>query len=152
MDFKDPFISEVADTAAHTIARRVIATLQPKKAARPSRNDAGWANLWDEGGMPLHGEASVVWERYAERIKQRITEEVRTHPAWVKQALWLQTDAGFAWCWDRDHGEESQPPRCADEERDAAIADYILRAYIVEQAEAWPNPRIREYLDGPWPC
>src|SRR5882724_5694191 len=56
MDFQDPFISEVADTAAHTIARRVIATLQGRKAARPSRNDAGWANLWDEGGMPLHGE------------------------------------------------------------------------------------------------
>jgi hypothetical protein len=146
MDCKDPFISEVADTAAHTIARRVMTTLQRRKAARPSGDDAGWANHWDEGCGHVHGEASVVWERDAERIKQRITEEVRTHPAWVKQALWLQTDAGFAWCWDIDHGEASRLPRCTDEERDAAIADYILREYIVEQAEAWSNPRIREYL------
>ena len=147
MDCKDQFISEVADTAAHKIARQVIMTLQRRKEARPSRDDAGWANRWDEGGMPMHGEASAVWERDAERIKQCITEEVRTHPAWVKQALWLQTDAGFAWCWDLDHGEASRPPRCADEEMDAAIADYILRDYIVEQAEAWSNPSIRDYLE-----
>ena len=147
MDFKDQFISEVADTAAHKIARRVIATLQRRKDARPSRDDAGLANLWDEGCKHMHGEASVVWERYAERIKQRITEEVRTHPAWVKQVLWLQTDAGFAWCWELDHGEESRPPLCVDEEMDAEIADYILREYIVEQAEAWSNPSIRDYLE-----
>src|SRR2546425_11260648 len=80
MDCKDQFISEVADTAAHKIARQVIMTLQRRKEARPSRDDAGWANRWDEGGMPMHGEASAVWERDAERIKQCITEEVRTHP------------------------------------------------------------------------
>src|SRR5256885_2032110 len=72
MDYKDQFISEIADTAAHTIARRVIATLQRRKAARPSRDEAGWANRWDEGCKPMPGEASVVWERYAERIKQHI--------------------------------------------------------------------------------
>src|SRR2546422_11423195 len=83
MDCKDQFISEIADTAAHKIARQVIMTLQRRKEARPSRDDAGWANRWDEGGMPMHGEASAVWERDAERIKQCITEEVRTHPAWV---------------------------------------------------------------------
>jgi len=65
----------------------------------------------------------------------------------VKQAGWVQTDAGFAWCSDLDHGEASRPPRCADEEMDAAIADYILRDYIVEQAEAWSNPSIRDYLE-----
>jgi hypothetical protein len=152
MDFKDQFTSEVADTAAHKIARRVIATLQRRKDERPSRDDAGLANLWDEVCMHVQGEASVVWERYEALIKQRITEEVRTHPAWVKQALWLQTDAGFAWFWDIEDGEESRPPRCTEEAMDAEIADYILRAYIVEQAETWSNPRIRDYLDGPWPC
>jgi len=146
MDCKDPFISEVADTAAQKIARQVMTTLQRRKDASPSRDDAGSAHRWDEGCMPMHGEASMVWERDAERIKQRITEEVRTHPAWVQQALWLQTDAGFAWCWDRDHGEASRPPRCADEAMDAEIADYILREYIVEQADAWSNLSIRAYL------
>ena len=34
---------------------------------------------------------------------------------------------------------------------DEAIADYILREYIVEKTEAWSNPSIRHYFDGPWP-
>ena len=34
MDCKDQFISEVADTAAHKIARRVIATLQGRNWLR----------------------------------------------------------------------------------------------------------------------
>ena len=46
MDCKDQFISEIADTAAHKIARQVIMTLQRRKEARPSRDDAGWANRW----------------------------------------------------------------------------------------------------------
>ena len=151
MDFKDPFTSEVAATASHKIARQVIATLQRMKDGMQSGDNAGVANLWDEMCVHVQGEASVVWERYEALIMQRITDEVRTHPAWVKQALWLQTDAGFAWCWDIDHGEESRPPFGSDEERDEAIADYILREYIVEKTEAWSNPSIRHYFDGPWP-
>jgi len=109
MDCKDPFISEVADTAAQKIARQIMTTLQRMKDGMQSGDNAGGANLWDEMCVHVHGEASVVWERYEALIKQRITDEVRTHLAWVKQALWLQTDAGFAWCWDIDHGEESRP-------------------------------------------
>jgi hypothetical protein len=147
MDFKDHIISEVADTASRKLTRRVIVMLQRMQDGMQSGEDAGLANVWDEVCVHVQGEAPICWDAYEETIKQIIAHEAGQLPGFVKQALWLQTDAGFDWCWESANGEESSPPLCSDEEMDEAIADYILRAYIVEKAEEWSNARIREYLD-----
>jgi hypothetical protein len=146
MDFKDKIISEVADTASRKITRRIIATLQQMKDGMQSGEDSGLANLWDEVCVQVQGEESIFWDMYKDLIKRIIIDEVRREPTFVQQALWLQTEAGFDWIWEIENGDESSTPFYSDEEIDQEIADYIL-GDIIEKAEEWSNPRIRDYLD-----
>jgi hypothetical protein len=58
-----------------------------------------------------------------------------------KEAIWLQTEAG--WDWDYDTRDANAECPLIEEE----IVDYVWTEYVLAEAGRWTNARIRAYLE-----
>jgi hypothetical protein len=65
-------------------------------------------------------------------------KEIRLHE---REAIWLQTDAGFDWRWDDEDARKPNPVYDGD------IVEYLVHEYIYGEAENYTHVRIRAYID-----
>jgi hypothetical protein len=143
MDLKDQIISEVASAALEKVSRRIITALQRMKGSSlQSGVDSGLTNIWDEVCVQVQTEYSFYWDAYKATIDPIIEDEIQKLPAFVRHAIWFQTDQEFAWLCDAAGKEHPEVPSDSWD----GIADHIFE-YMLEQARKWSNPRIRAYRE-----
>lgn len=130
----------VAQQAATRLARKVIRDLQQMHQTL-SGEGSELRTTWDEICVQVQGEQSYFWDTYDETARQLVsayTDELAEHE---REAIWLQTDAGFDWRFD-DPEEREPYPVCDDD-----IIDHITRQHVYAVAERWSNVRIRAFID-----
>lgn len=96
-------------------------------------------NIWDEVCVQVQGEESAMFDTYSDIIQFLILGDVVTLDAATKQAIWLQTDEGIDWSFDKE--DQEVPMVCED------IAKYILDGFVLSAAADWTNKRIEKYLE-----
>jgi hypothetical protein len=141
----DHIVRQLADHVCQRITKRAISGLQ-RIPPTLSGDDSELLNAWDEICVQVQFEESFFWHVYQHTITAIIGAEIEELPQLERDAIWLQTERGFDWSFDRDWDDESQktaePPTY-----DPDITDYILHKYLLPAAESWSNSRIRAYLD-----
>jgi hypothetical protein len=143
MGLKDQIISEVASAALEKVSRRIITALQRMKGSSlQSGVDSGLTNVWDEVCIQVQSEYSFYWDAYEATIYPIIEDEIQKLPAFVRHAIWFQTDQGFAWLCDVEDDEHPEVPLDSWD----GIADHIFE-YVLGKAGKWSNPRIKAYLE-----
>jgi len=141
VDFSERLIKELADAEAKRICRRVILTLQKMKDCLLSGDGTELGNVWDEVCVQVQYEESYYWDAYVETVEQVIASQVERTPTNLKEALWLQTDAGFDWSLNNE-GERDSPPYYVGD-----ITNYLLHEYVLLEAGRWSNKRILAFIE-----
>ena len=131
-------VSTVAHEAATRITRKVIRELQ-RMYDTTSGNDSELKTTWDEICVQVQYEESVHWDAYDQTVRRIIEVCLKEIPNHLREAIYLQTDAGIEWCCNEE-GED-----CPVYEDD--IIDYLAREYVYEEAGNWSNSRIRAFIE-----
>ena len=133
-------VEEMAARLAKRITRRVVADLQTVRVTL-SGDDSGLENAWEEICVQIQCQDSFFWDAYDDTVRSFVVGRVGLLARDEKDALWLQTEAGFDWRFDHGDNRESVP--LVEDE----IVDHLVRKYVYPAAEAWANHRIRRFLD-----
>jgi hypothetical protein len=136
-----PFVVALADHAATRTTRRVVRALQKLTHCRLSGDDSGLANIWDEICVQAQFDQFDCWDIYEETGKGILGGLVAGLSIHEKDAIWLQTEAG--WDWDYDTRDANAECPLIEEE----IVDYVWTEYVLAEAGRWKNARIRAYLE-----
>ena len=141
MTYQHSSVRALAEKAAKRATRRVIRETQKLTDCRLSGDDSELANIWDEICVQVQFGESHSWEAYVETGKAIVGGFVAVLSPHEKEALWLQTEAG--WDWDYDtRGANAAVPVVDDQ-----IVDYVWTEYVLVEAGRWTNSRIRAYLE-----
>src|SRR5262249_53262429 len=97
MDYKDEIIRQMAERQCEHLCRKVILALQKMTDCLLSGDDSLLKNVWDEMCVQVQGQESGFWEAYLNTLEQLISQQVQPLETTIKQAIWLQTEAGFDW-------------------------------------------------------
>ena len=130
------------------LTQRTIRTLQGMKEPLLSGPDSGLATVWDEICAQVQFEQSYYWELYDATAHQCVAGLVAELKEYEQFALWLQSEAGWSWEWDLEHGqtnESDRPEFLLDD-----VIDYVVSDFIYKAAGQWQNRRIRTYIDRQW--
>ena len=106
MDFQEKIIQKIAEDEANRICRKTISLLV-KITDTLSGDDSELQNAWDEICVQVQQEESFSWEIYETMTLGFIESFVKDIPSHLKQAIWLQTEAGVEWMCDFDNLEEN---------------------------------------------
>lgn len=128
-----------AEAAAQRILRTVVTALRQVEDTL-SGDDSGLVNAWEEICVQVQYEHSYCWDLYEEMIQVQVAYEVAELSLRLKEALWLQTEAG--WGWEIDEPDNLDVPVY-----EADIVEYLTTQYVLTAADTWSNDRIRRYLD-----
>jgi hypothetical protein len=142
-EYKDNIISKIASAECERVCSLTIKDLEGMTDGLQSSEDSGLINIWDEVCVQVQYDQSMFWDAYIEVISGIIAKHLKAVPECVKEAIWLQTEAGRDWAWDNDDSDEPEDI-CIDE--DEAV-DYILHEYVLTEAGGWSNKAISDYLD-----
>ena len=143
----DAIVAQVAQQAADRVTRKTIADLRRMTNGLLSGDDSGLKTTWDEICVQVQGEESLYWEVYVETVCAILGVYVAELPTNERNALWLQTQAGFDWKW-----EDEWKCRDGEDREDIAVSDddvvrYLFDEHVYPKAENWTNARIRAYID-----
>jgi len=133
-------VKKVAELASRRMTNKVIAQMQ-KLSATMSGDDSGLETVWNEICVQVQYEQSFFWDNYDSMVRvttNTFVEELSRHE---QESLWLQTDNGFDWKYDKHEDNDDYPVYNED------IVDYLVREYIYSKAGFWSNKLIRDYLD-----
>jgi hypothetical protein len=128
----------VAQEAAQRITRKVVADLQTMTETF-SGDDSVLVTTWDEICVQVQHQESVLWDVYDETVLGVVRNYVAETAKHEREAIWLQTDAGFDWGCEEPEDRETYPPIEDD------IVNYLVRD-VYSQAADWSNARIEAYL------
>jgi len=138
---KHRFVQALAEAAARRITRRTIRSLQKLTDCLLTGDDTLLANLWDEICVQAQFDHFDAWAFYEETGKATVSGLVSDLTDHEKEALWLQTEAGWDWDYDTRDANARGP---VDE---SEVVDFVWTEYILLEAGRWTNSRIRAYLD-----
>jgi len=133
-------VRAVADQAAKHVTRLAIKTLQGMKDTL-SGPDSGLKSVWDEICVQAQGEESPAWDAYTEIVQSTLAQLVTAMTRHEREAIWLQTDAGFDWSGQEPNERVTYPVHDQD------VIDYLAREYVFSEAGRWSNERITNFLD-----
>ena len=137
---RQPFIRALAKAAAKRITRRFIRAMQEFKDFKLSGDDSELSNIWDEICAQVQFQEFDSWAAYVESSHATLGGLITDLSDHEKQALWLQSEAG--WDWDYDTRDANAIcPICEEE-----ILEYVWNEYVIPEAGRWSNARIRAYL------
>jgi len=137
---RHPFIRALAKAAAKRITRRFIRAMQEFKDFKLSGDDSELSNIWDEICAQVQFQEFDSWAAYVESSHATLGGLITDLSDHKKQALWLQSEAG--WDWDYDTRDANAIcPICEEE-----ILEYVWNEYVIPEAGRWSNARIRAYL------
>jgi hypothetical protein len=143
---KRRFVQALAEQAAKRVARRVVQEMQKLTDCKLSGDDSGLANVWDEICVQAQFDQSEAWEVYEETGTTIVAGFVSDLSIHEKEALWLQTEAG--WDWDYDTRDANAEVPVVEDQ----IVDYVWTEYVLVEAGRWTNSRIRAYLERAGSC
>ena len=103
MDERDRIIASIGQRECKRLANKVRRELQRMTAEMLSGDDTCLKNIWDEVCIQVQGEESFFWESYEDVIDRLIRSNVEKLTPDIRQAIWLQTDSGQSWAWDKDY-------------------------------------------------
>jgi hypothetical protein len=133
-------VRAVAEKAARSITRKVIAALQ-QMTDTLSGDDSELETAWDEICAQVQEEESFDWDAYDETVRVIVAGQIAALPKYEREAMWLQTEAGIDWdCTELDDREAH--PVCEDD-----IVEWLTREYVHAEAANWSNARIRAYIE-----
>lgn len=127
------------------INRRMIRDCQARKDCLLSGDDSVLGNLWDEVCVQVQFQKSFSWDAYEETLERLAFDYLAELADYEQLAIWLQTDEGRDWQWER----KNNPHEIADRQPDFLMDDlarYLLRRYVYPAAANWSNRRIESYL------
>lgn len=133
-------IRAVAEQAAARVARKVIRDLQ-RMHHKLSGEDTEVRTTWDEICVQVQYEYSYYWDVYDETVRSLLAAYVEKLAEYEREALWLQSDAGFDWRFDNPK-ERFPYPVCDDD-----IVDHLAREHVYAEAGRWSNFRIRAFIE-----
>lgn len=125
-------VREVAKEAAQRVARQTIKALQGLKDTLSSE-DSGLKTTWDEICVQVQGERSHDWDAYDETARTLVGQSLSTLSKHEREAIWIQTDAGFEWIGQSDNEREAYPVDDQD------IIEYLVRECIYAEAGRWQD-------------
>jgi hypothetical protein len=117
-------VRAVAEEAARRITRKTITVLRRMKQTL-SGDDSELDTTWDEICVQIQHEESLSWEVYEEATRALVAGYVDELPKYVKQALWLQSEAGIE--WDFEEPDEREPDPLLDDD----IIDNLLKEHVL---------------------
>jgi len=133
-------VHQVAQKAARRITRKAIASLQ-KMTDRLSGDDSELRNVWDEICAQVQHQDSLYRDAYDEMVSGIVRAQLAHLSKDEKEAIWLQTDAGFDWTCEEE-ADRNAAPVCDDE-----VTEWLVEEHVYNAAANWSNPQIRAYLD-----
>jgi hypothetical protein len=133
-------VKAVAEQAALRVTRKAIDQLQEMDQTL-SFQDSGLQNTWEEICVQVQYVESFSWDAYDETVRVIVAALVSGLPKHEKEALWLQTDAGFDWDCEETDQRSKNPVIGTD------IVDYLLAEHVYAEAGRWTNERIRDFID-----
>jgi hypothetical protein len=86
---------------------------------------------------------NLMYEETGTTIVAGFVSDLSIHE---KEALWLQTEAG--WDWDYDTRDANAEVPVVEDQ----IVDYVWTEYVLVEAGRWTNSRIRAYLERAGSC
>ncbi|MDT3776349.1 hypothetical protein PJI16_02090 [Nitrospira sp. MA-1] len=133
-------VRAVAEQAARRITRKVISVLQMMSETLAG-DDSDLKTSWDEICVQVQIEASFSWDAYDETVRHIVEGHIVKLLKHEREAIWLQTDAGWDWAYEESADREADP------EMDDDIVDYLTREYVYAEAGHWSNARIRALIE-----
>ncbi len=131
-------LSAMADAVTRRAAKRVVKRLRAHPPQH-SGDDSGLVNVWEEVCVQVQGEESIFWALYQEFVDDAVELECDNMTALEKQAVWLQTDAGFEWACDVAEDLHEIPVIQDD------ICEYV-RSEVYGAAANEKSRRVQNYL------
>ena len=142
MNYRDKIISDLAEAECKSLSRKIIRSLTKMTDGMQSGDGTFLKNIWDEVCVQVQGEESTMWDIYSETIQSLILGEVAGLDTATKQAIWLQTDEGIDWKFDKENNEDQEVSIVCED-----ITKYILDGFVLSAAADWTNKRIEKYLE-----
>ncbi len=150
---QEKLIREFAEAAARIVCDRAIQNLVAITTTL-SGDDSGLENAWEEICVQVQGEESFFWDTFADTMHDAVLIALDSLPPRDLAALWLQSDEGFDWQWDKDSEDEQGPPGDRNVREEPipfvreGIARHIVNNYLKPAAENFTNPNIECYLEA----
>jgi hypothetical protein len=138
MDYRKKIIAGIVAKECKKISSDIISRYEALTEGMQLGNNTPLNNLWDEICVQVQGEKSVFWDDYLVDISLVIQHVVENLDTEIKQAIWLQTDAGKDWETDREDHEAAT--FCEDDIK------YYLQEIVLSAAAEWTNKEIEKYL------
>lgn len=137
-------LNRFAQDIAGSVADKVISFLV-ESTDTLSGDDSVLTNVWEEICMQMQHERSIFWDDYDDTVKLLIEGyliELKDHE---KYAIWFQTDAGWSWNYDCEHGAtpETDLPIGWDD-----TVTYIKKEYIYLKASTYTNKNIESFIES----
>lgn len=126
--------------AIQRMTRRAVADLQRMKHTL-SGDDSELKTTWDEICAQVQYGHSFAWEAYDQTVRAVVEGLVLDLPQHEKEAVWLQTDAGFDWDCEEPANRCSNPVTVDD------IVDYVTSEHVYAKAGKWSNARVRAFIE-----
>lgn len=140
-------IAEHANTLGSRLGQLVVSDL--KKITEPllSGDDTVLTSVWLEICVQVQGEESFFWDAYLQMMRDAALSRLMAASSAELEMLWMQTEAGWDWTWDVVHcGDEPPPPHPGVD--DEAIAQWIIREFVIPAAEADDHNLIAQFLQA----
>jgi hypothetical protein len=149
MDERDRIIASIGQREGQRLANKVRRKLQSMTEGMLSGDDTCLKNIWYEVCVQVQGGESFFWESYEDVIDRLIRSYVDKLTPDIRQAIWLQTDNGQSWSFDKDF-DQKQLLRAEESVNTLVEACSLLRTTIVKLLEETPGSGA-EILADPWP-
>ena len=133
-------VKAVATQAIQRLTRKAVADLQRMKHTL-SGDDSELKTTWDEICAQVQYEHFFAWEVYDQTVRAVVEGLVADLPQHEKQAIWLQTDAGFDWDCEEPASRRSNPVTEDD------IVEYVTSEHDYAEAGKWSNARVRAFIE-----
>ncbi len=105
---QDALLREIALDAGRRIVDRAVGHLRGM-GAQLSGDDAGLKNVWEEFCVQVQGEESFFWDEYIQTVEDVLAGALKSARPLESTAIWLQTDEGRDWLYEKDQGNDSPP-------------------------------------------
>jgi hypothetical protein len=97
-------VTAVAQEAALRVARESIAELE---SMTETTSNSELETIWEEICVQVQHEQSVFWDAYDDIVWSMIRGRVDDLPKYQREAIWLQTDAGFDWRYEEAESRDA---------------------------------------------
>jgi len=142
MVYRNKIISWLAESECEKVCRKTIRVLQKMTEEMQSGDDTPLKNLWDEVCVQVQHQQSMFWNAYLEIIQNIVLDEVLKLETVVNEAIWLQSDEGKEWEFERKYEIEGEQESKNEELDSAKFTVQLITDRIIFEATDYTGERI----------